>query len=130
MTINLLVSPSHSVNSMYILVLVLFYLMVFSNSFFMREINRNSLTNRRISIATLKALKLGNFGRKKESSCKTCKNTGILECRICKGTGIDKINGNAMERWKCKNCQGFQYISCPNCKSLGSGLTPEQRGEQ
>ncbi|XP_002968199.2 protein PHOTOSYSTEM I ASSEMBLY 2, chloroplastic [Selaginella moellendorffii] len=64
----------------------------------------------------------------KGGNCATCKGKGAMECKGCKGTGKNKKNGNVFERWKCFDCQGFGYVSCPRCGK--GGLTPEQRGER
>ena len=80
-------------------------------------------THPKTSIQRRRAASLNLFGNKKKSpqasnnnnkssntkSCKTCNGDGFVPCKICNGTGIDKKNGNAMERWKCKLCQGMCY---------------------
>ncbi|XP_051139725.1 protein PHOTOSYSTEM I ASSEMBLY 2, chloroplastic [Andrographis paniculata] len=81
---------------------------------------------------TLHAAKSGSGGLPFKSSmakrCGTCKGQGAIECPGCKGTGKNKKNGNIFERWKCFECQGFGFKSCPVCGK--GGLTPEQRGER
>ncbi|XP_022875963.1 protein PHOTOSYSTEM I ASSEMBLY 2, chloroplastic isoform X1 [Olea europaea var. sylvestris] len=78
---------------------------------------------------TLHAAKSGGFSLKSiTSKCQTCRGEGAIECSGCKGTGKNKKNGNIFERWKCFECQGFGFKSCPVCGK--GGLTPEQRGER
>ena len=59
------------------------------------------------------------------SNCKLCGGKGAINCAPCNGKGIDRVNGSVLERWTCKKCKGFGYVSC-SCNPV-SGLTPEQR---
>ena len=62
------------------------------------------------------------------AGCSKCGGKGAVNCQICAGTGIDKKGGSILERWTCKKCKGFGFVSC-SCNPV-KGLTPEQTGER
>jgi len=53
----------------------------------------------------------------KRPKCKTCEDTGLIECPVCYGEGRTSNNEPA-ERDECKRCKSTGKVPCPDCVSI------------